>query len=213
MGDTIASSDEKINYRRKTTEGENFRRNLIRSRKKINVFDEFEPLEVIGNGSISTVTVIRKKDIENDPCFDCLFNISRTQKENSLVDVEAVYKKNCRNQVFALKTIKLRNLRPEYIDELQNEVDILKRMDHPNIIKVYEIYEHYRKLSIVMELCSGDLYSRDPYTEREASQIVCQVLSAVSYMHKNNIIHRDREWTLLILTYAHTMYFGRDLTT
>ena len=46
-----------------------------------------------------------------------------------------------------------------------------------------------------MELCTGgDLYSRDPYTERDAAKIIGKVLSAVEYMHNNNIIHRDLKY-------------------
>lgn len=47
-------------------------------------------------------------------------------------------------------------------------------------------------MAIVMELCTGgDLYSREPYSERQTSNIVEQILSAVSYLHARNIVHRD----------------------
>eukprot|EP00957_Ditylum_brightwellii_P053403 4046990-Ditylum_brightwellii.AAC.1 len=43
-----------------------------------------------------------------------------------------------------------------------------------------------------MEMCrGGDLYSRDPYTEEESARIVNSVLSAISYMHKRGVVHRD----------------------
>jgi calcium-dependent protein kinase len=46
-----------------------------------------------------------------------------------------------------------------------------------------------------MELCSGgDLYTRDPYTEEEAARITSCILSAVSYMHSRNILHRDLKY-------------------
>lgn len=46
-----------------------------------------------------------------------------------------------------------------------------------------------------MELCSGgDLYLRDPYTEEEAARIVSSILSAVAYMHRKKIIHRDLKY-------------------
>ena len=63
-----------------------------------------------------------------------------------------------------------------------------------NVIKAYETFQARttRKLMIVMELCTGgDLYARIPYTESEAAHISKQILSAVSYIHDRNIIHRD----------------------
>ena len=50
---------------------------------------------------------------------------------------------------------------------------------------------HRNQIFIVMELCSGgDLYSRDPYTEEESARIISSILSAVSYMHQQGIVHR-----------------------
>mmetsp|Transcript_2717 Transcript_2717/g.3852 ORF Transcript_2717/g.3852 Transcript_2717/m.3852 type:complete len:369 (+) Transcript_2717:108-1214(+) len=57
---------------------------------------------------------------------------------------------------------------------------------------------------MVMELCSGgDLYSRDPYTEEQAARIITCVLSAVSFMHENGVVHRD-------LKYENIMFSNRS---
>ena len=46
-----------------------------------------------------------------------------------------------------------------------------------------------------MELCSGgDLYTRDPYTQEEAARIVSSIMSAVAYMHRKHICHRDLKY-------------------
>lgn len=65
---------------------------------------------------------------------------------------------------FALKEIDLRLITPGYVKELYNEIELLKKLDHPNIIKAYETYVMKRKtVAVVMELCTGgDLYSRHP---------------------------------------------------
>ena len=95
--------------------------------------------------------------------------------------------------VYAMKSIHLsRVLDPTFVEELRNEVRILRTIDHPHIVRPMETYEYRNQIFIVMELCSGgDLYSRDPYTEAEAARIVSSILSAISYMHGKSICHRD----------------------
>ena len=97
---------------------------------------------------------------------------------------------------YALKSIHLdRCSCPEYQRELQNEVDILRTLDHPNIGKALETYHYHDRLFIVLEYCSGgDLYTRDPYTQDEAARIMRAILSAVAYLHLHNVIHRDLKY-------------------
>lgn len=98
--------------------------------------------------------------------------------------------------VCAMKSIHLNRVTdPTFVEELKNEVAILKRLDHPHIVKALETFEHRNQLFIVMELCSGgDLYTRDPYTEAEAARIVSGIASAISYMHSKDICHRDLKY-------------------
>jgi len=95
--------------------------------------------------------------------------------------------------IYAMKSIHLDQvMEKEFIDELRNEIAILKDLDHPNIVRAIETFEWKGKISIVMELCSGgDLYARDPYTEAEAARIISSILSAIAYMHSKNVVHRD----------------------
>lgn len=94
---------------------------------------------------------------------------------------------------YALKSIHLNHISDQsFVEELKNEIEILKKLDHPHIVRPMEVYQHQHQLFIVMELCAGgDLYSRDPYIEEDAARIVSCVLSAVSFMHRKNVVHRD----------------------
>lgn len=98
--------------------------------------------------------------------------------------------------VYAMKSIHLGRVTDErYLRELKNEISALKALDHPNIVKAIETFEHRKQIFIVMELCSGgDLYTRNPYAEAEAARITRSILSAISYMHSKNIIHRDLKY-------------------
>ena len=93
---------------------------------------------------------------------------------------------------YALKSIHLnRCSSPEYQLELKNEVEILKSLDHPNIVRAIETFDYRHRLFIVLELCSGgDLYTREPYTEAAAKRICKSLFSAVAYLHSKDIIHR-----------------------
>ena len=76
------------------------------------------------------------------------------------------------------------------------EVEIQKNLDHPNIVKVYEFFEDSDNFYLINEFIDGkeildEISERDMFTEAQAAQIMQQVLSAVQYLHKNNLIHRD----------------------
>jgi len=79
---------------------------------------------------------------------------------------------------------------------LIKEINILKSLDHPNILKVYEYFNNKRRLYIITELCTGgelfDKISNEKcFNEKIASHVMRQLLSAVQYCHANGIIHRD----------------------
>ena len=94
---------------------------------------------------------------------------------------------------YALKSIHLdRCSSLELRDELKNEIEILKNLDHANIVRAIETYDFRNRMYLLLELCSGgDLYSRDPYNEDTAKSIIRDLLSAVSYLHSQEIVHRD----------------------
>jgi len=99
----------------------------------------------------------------------------------------------CDLNVYAIKSILFSKINdPAILEEMRNEISILRGLDHPNIVKPIEFYVSRNDLCCVMELLSGgDLYTRAPYSERQSVEIVEQLLSAVAHMHRNNIIHRD----------------------
>jgi len=99
-------------------------------------------------------------------------------------------------KMYAMKSIHLSRVTDQsFVEELRNEVRILRSLDHPHIVRPIETFFHRNQLFIVMELCTGgDLYARDPYTEEEAARIISSILSAIAYMHSRNICHRDLKY-------------------
>ena len=97
------------------------------------------------------------------------------------------------NFLRAVKAIKKDNV--DY-DEFNNEMELLRALDHPNIIKLFDCYQDKRYYYMVEEYCSGgDLFDyiqkEKFFTEKKAGMIFNQLLSAVNHLHKKNIVHRD----------------------
>ena len=86
------------------------------------------------------------------------------------------------------------------IEKIQREISILKKVDHPNIIKLYEVFEDDKYIYLIMEQCKGGelfdkiinhIQKKKMFSEKEAASIFYQVISSLSYCHNNGICHRD----------------------
>jgi len=86
----------------------------------------------------------------------------------------------------------------EGLQQLREEIYIMCQLDHPNIVRLEEVYESLSEIYLVQELClGGELFDRldeQPdyhYTEAQCARLVKQMLCAVRYIHSKGIIHRD----------------------
>ena len=101
------------------------------------------------------------------------------------------------NRYFAMKVIRKspsKNSKEE--DDLMNEIEILRKLDHPNILKITDFYALKNEYNIITEYCQeGELFdeikANAPYNEVMAAWYMSQILSAVCYCHNMNILHRD----------------------
>ena len=80
--------------------------------------------------------------------------------------------------------------------EILNEINILRTLDHPNILKIFEFYSNKESYSIVTELCSGgelfqEIVDKGPFNESYSAYVIFQILSAINYCHNMKIVHRD----------------------
>jgi eukaryotic-like serine/threonine-protein kinase len=85
---------------------------------------------------------------------------------------------------------------PDFIEKFQNEAKTIARLNHPNIVKVYDIEEMYRTLFIIMEYLEGDSLAEQlenlpkmPFPA--VIDILLQVCSGLEYAHKHEIVHQD----------------------
>jgi len=99
--------------------------------------------------------------------------------------------------ICAMKIIK-KNFSCSAEDEkdIFNEINILRMMDHPGVLKLFEFYSNKQNYSIVTELCPGgelfqQIIDRGPFDEKYSAFIMYQLFSAINYCHKMHIVHRD----------------------
>lgn len=69
-------------------------------------------------------------------------------------------------------------------------------LDHPNILRIYEIYQDHKRYFLITELCTGgelfqEIVKRKKFLEKDAALVIEQILEAISYCHSKGIVHRD----------------------
>lgn len=99
---------------------------------------------------------------------------------------------------YAVKSVNKQNLDLDNTKLLQNEVKILRNLDHPNIVKFYDTFENEQMFNIVMEFIPGDNLTKlankqksKSFTEKDTSKIFLCLFKTVLYLHNNRIVHRD----------------------
>ena len=180
--------DAAPNERTKDTATNGVAISSILSQAKTNFFSKYELMQEIGRGGFSTVHQCQDKDS---------------------------------GAMYAVKVVDLRPLRlRERFNpaRLRREVDIMRRLQHPNIIQFVDVYETTDQLMMVMEYCPGDelfdvILARKFFAETDAKIVFSQLCRALYYLHSLNIIHRDVKpgiffslisFSYLLLSFYHT---------
>uniref|UniRef100_A0A7S2XV40 non-specific serine/threonine protein kinase n=1 Tax=Fibrocapsa japonica TaxID=94617 RepID=A0A7S2XV40_9STRA len=156
------------------------------------------------SSSTSASDAVTSKESETGASFDKSYKLLKELGSGSFSTVrEGVSKLN--GERFAVKIVKRMDLPPDDEEALIEEVTILKHVDHPNIIKLYEFFEEKHFYYLVIELMEGgELFDRivqkTYYNEKEARDLVHILLSAIKFCHDNGIVHRDLKPENLLLT-------------
>ena len=107
----------------------------------------------------------------------------------SVYKAKNVYLKN----IVAIKIIK--KSKDSNDDELniKEQINILKKLSHPNIVKIYEFYITDNNYQLITEYCKKEFskYIKRSFTEKQLAVIFYQILSGLSYLHEQKIIHRN----------------------
>ena len=121
---------------------------------------------------------IYKTDYIGKGSFSKVYIGNKKDNENFKVAVKKIYKK---------EDIKYR----KYIEK---EIEIMYKLNHKNIIKLYDTIETEKHIFLILELCDTDLHkfiNKNKLTETEIQYIIRQIIEAIKYIMDNNIVHRD----------------------
>ncbi|MGH0166376.1 UNVERIFIED_CONTAM: hypothetical protein FKN15_066986 [Acipenser sinensis] len=130
--------------------------------------------------------------------ISAVFDMKEKLGEGSFSEVRLAQDRRTQKLV-AVKCIQKRALKGKEA-MLENEIAVLRKIKHDNIVSLEEIYETPSELCLVMTLVTGGelldrILVRGTYTEKDASRVVGQVLDAVRYLHNMGIVHRDLKKT------------------
>ncbi|CAH1281161.1 unnamed protein product [Diabrotica balteata] len=131
------------------------------------------------------------------------YDIERTIGKGNFAVVKLAKHRITKTEV-AIKIIDKSQLDASNLQKVYREVDIMKRLDHPHIIKLYQVMETKNMIYLVSEYASqGEIFDYiaryGRMTEDQSRNKFWQILSAVEYCHNRNIVHRDLKAENLLL--------------
>ena len=105
------------------------------------------------------------------------------------------YEKGYENKFYAIKKI-YKKIEKKYMKYIDLEINIMHKLNHKNIIKLYDTIYTEKYIFLVLELCDTDLHSyihddTNNLNENEIKYIVKQIIEGIKYIMDNNIVHRD----------------------
>ena len=162
--------------------------------KKGKSTEKIETLKMLSDtgGQLSNIQITLAKEniirINNEPVSN-YYIILDNVGQGSYGKVKKVKHRKL-NEIRAMKIVDKKSTSSHH------EIEILRKISHPNIINIFEIFEDYKQYYIICEYCEGgELFSiisrKGFFSEKEAAKIIQQILHAVNYLHTNHIIHRD----------------------
>ena len=170
--------------------------------KGVCALEYWEPVKLLGEGSISDIHLVRRRPKRIHVRYKKKRDIMKFAKNNA----SEVFSEQEETDLFVLKSIMKDHVDNDFaLEEMRSELKTLSKLNHPNIVKLYEAYERRRHIYLVMDYCSGGDLTDRHFNEAECALILSKILSAVAYMHEKGVVHRDLKLENVVLDKASTI--------
>lgn len=143
------------------------------------------------------------EDYKKQPIKVGFYDIEETIGKGNFAVVKMARHRITKSRV-AIKIIDKSHLDESNLEKVNREVQIMKLLNHPHLLKLYQVMETNNMLYIVMEYATrGEMFAHidknGKLSEPEARKLFWQILSAVEYCHNNRVVHRDLKTENLLL--------------
>ena len=133
--------------------------------------------------------------LRNESSFNLVYRLGKQIGHGRYGEVRLCYVRET-NEKRAVKIFKKDESNQLFREKVLEEISIMKTLDHPKIVRIYEYFESFARIHIIMEYCKGgelfsEIVTKQIFSESQAIKIIYDLLLAVCYMHENQIIHRD----------------------
>ncbi|XP_069569745.1 serine/threonine-protein kinase SIK1 isoform X1 [Brachyistius frenatus] len=166
----------------------------------------YEIIRTLGKGNFAVVKLARHKVTKTQVCSSSpnLYAVIRGMHIFLYLHTDTFFWGGINFFQVAIKIIDKTRLNPSNLEKIYREVQIMKLLNHPHIIKLYQVMETKDMLYIVTEYAkNGEMFdhltSNGRMSEDEARKKFWQILAAVDYCHRHHIVHRDLKTENLLL--------------
>ncbi|KAJ7344437.1 hypothetical protein JRQ81_000387 [Phrynocephalus forsythii] len=169
---------------------------LVGDMSKSDLTDSYRKMLIISGirGSNAECKVPHTR-IDDGTAIQQIYSFGRKLGQGSFgVVIEVTHKET--GVKWAIKKVNREKAGSSAVKLLEREVSILKTVNHEHIIHLEEVFETPKRVYLVMELCEDGelkeiLQKRGQFTENETRHIIQSLASAIAYLHRKDIVHRD----------------------
>ncbi|XP_075784113.1 serine/threonine-protein kinase 33 isoform X3 [Pelodiscus sinensis] len=162
---------------------------------KSELVDSYKKMLPQSTRNSSAENKVRHTRIDDGAAIQQIYYFGRKLGQGSFgVVIEVKHKET--GKKWAIKKVNREKAGSSAVKLLEREVSILKRVNHEHIIHLEEVFETPKRMFLVMELCEDGelkeiLRKKGRFTENETRHIIQSLASAIAYLHKKDIVHRD----------------------